>query len=65
MCFNEVSKKLDALGGTLTEIHDQVKLTNGRVQKLEQWRMFITGGLTILGLLFVPVLITLVNNWVK
>jgi hypothetical protein len=65
MCFEQVNSKLDALGGVLSEVHDQVTKTNGRVQVLERWRMFITGGLTVLGLLFVPVLITMVENWMK
>lgn len=35
---------------SLDEIKIQTKLTNGRVGRLEVWRGFITGGLTILSI---------------
>lgn len=30
---------------------DQTKLTNGRVRKLEVWKGFITGGITLLSII--------------
>ncbi len=33
------------------EVKDLQRATNGRVGRLEQWRSFITGGLTIIGLM--------------
>ena len=38
------------------EIKEQVKKTNGRVNKLEVWRGFITGGLAIIGLIIIPII---------
>ena len=43
----------------ISEIKSQVQQTNGRVDKLENWRWFITGGISILGLIVVPILIYL------
>lgn len=40
----------------LERIEKQTTATNGRVGKLENWRWFITGGLTILAIVVVPLL---------
>ena len=41
----------------LRVIREQTILTNSRVKNLELWRAFITGGLTIVGIMIVPILI--------
>jgi hypothetical protein len=43
----------------LQEILAQTKTTNGRVNALENWKWFITGGLTILSVLVIPMLLKL------
>lgn len=45
--MHEVVKRIDE---NVAEIKKQVLLTNGRVRKLEVWRGFITGGLTIVSI---------------
>ena len=45
--------------GELKIIREQTILTNSRVKNLELWSAYITGGLTILGILVVPILIKL------
>lgn len=54
--FKTINDKLD-------NITTKVENTNGRVQSLERWRMFIMGGLTILTLLFVPVVFLMIRQW--
>ena len=49
----------------LESIHDQVKTTNGRVQSLERWRSWITGGLAVLTIIMVPVVISVLLGWAK
>jgi len=41
-------------------ILDQVIKTNSRVDKLEVWRGFITGGLLIISIFIVPILLYLI-----
>ena len=47
-------EKLDA-------ILDQVRRTNGRVGRLENWRWMITGAIAVLTALVIPLLFTLVE----
>lgn len=51
--------------GDLIEIKEQVRKTNGRVNKLEGWQKFIQGGLAIITLLIVPILLFLISNYLK
>jgi hypothetical protein len=46
----------------LDEILHQVRATNGRVSKLENWRWFISGGITILTALVLPILLGLISR---
>ena len=48
----------------LQEIKEQVKLTNGRVQTLERWKAYITGGLAVVTILLVPILLSIANGWI-
>ena len=42
----------------LDKILAQTTAHNGRMRTLEQWRWFITGGLTILSILIVPIVLS-------
>jgi hypothetical protein len=50
---------------SLQRIENQTTLTNGRVNGLENWRSFITGGMAIISLIVLPMfawaLYTIVN----
>lgn len=46
----------------LREIKEQVKLTNGRVGSLENWRWFITGGLAIIAIIIIPLLFIIIQK---
>ncbi len=54
--FETINEKLDI-------ITVKVEDTNGRVQSLERWRMFIMGGLTILTVILVPVIFLMLRQW--
>lgn len=49
----------------MKEVRDQVRLTNGRVTRLEQFRWAMTGALLIIGMLIVPIFLDLVLNGVE
>ncbi len=63
MTDGELKLQFVSMHEKLDNIADKVADTNGRVQSLERWRMFIMGGLTILTLLFVPVMFLLLRQW--
>ncbi len=55
--LKEQNRVLDEIKLDGKETKKQAQTTNGRVGKLENWRSFITGGLTILTLMVVPIVI--------
>ncbi len=59
LIFEKMDNHHSAMEKQMDSIENQVKLTNGRVNKLENWRWFIMGGLGILSLLLVPVVVSL------
>lgn len=61
----ELDEKFNGLHDKLDMIHDQVKTTNGRVRALEKWRSFITGGLTVLSIIVVPILLFVITSLIK
>lgn len=57
----EIKLMFEAQGKSITEVHEdvkailtQTKLTNGRVNKLENWQSFIKGSIAILTVLVLP-----------
>lgn len=62
---NSIHAKLEELSRMQQLTLEQTTRTNGRVSKLENWRMFIVGGLTILASLFIPVLLMVVHEWIS
>lgn len=42
---------------SLIRIETQVRTTNGRVSRLENWRWFISGGLAVIALILVPIIL--------
>lgn len=45
------------------ELKEHAKTTNGRVNKLEDWRNRIVGGIVVLNILLVPVVIYVVIDF--
>lgn len=43
------------------EILAQVKKTNGRVGELERWQSFMKGGLSVLTIMFLPILLIVIK----
>lgn len=41
---------------SINELTEHVKKTNGRVSSLEKWQAYITGGMTVLTIIVVPLL---------
>jgi hypothetical protein len=58
----ELDNHFDEIKVTLTRIENQVVKTNGRVGSLENWRWLITGGLTVIVILIVPIILSIINN---
>jgi hypothetical protein len=42
------------------KVLDHVEKTNGRISKLELWRMYIMGGMSVIILMIVPILLFMV-----
>ena len=52
----EVREKWHDIANSLTRIELQTTTTNGRVSKLEKWQSFISGGMTVIVIIVVPLL---------
>lgn len=52
----EIKEMIDDVRNSLQRIEVQTTTTNGRVSKLENWKHFITGGMTVITLIIVPLL---------
>lgn len=63
-----MNQKIDDLLKDNKEAHDkileQVKKTNGSVAEIQKWRYLINGGLIVMNILFVPVLIWFLINFI-
>ena len=47
------------------QIKVQTTKTNGRVSSIENWRSFITGAISVLGALIVPIFLAMVYSYFK
>lgn len=52
----EIREKWHDITNSLSRIELQTSLTNGRVDKLERWRAFLAGCMTVITAFVVPVL---------
>lgn len=57
----ELDEKFDGLHEKLDLILAQTTKTNGRVNRLEVWRGFITGGLAIIAIVILPMIFLLIK----
>jgi len=65
----ELSDQLTTMAETASkeraQIWEQVKSTNSRVTKLEQWKWMITGAVAVLTTLVLPILFIVIRNWIQ
>ena len=55
---NQVIKLMfEDLKKDFSEVKTLVSATNGRVKKLELWRSYLTGGMSVITLLLIPIII--------
>jgi len=59
----EIKEFMEDIRRDLVEIKLQVKTTNGRVSALENWKWLITGGMSVLTILVVPIVLYLITHW--
>jgi cytochrome c-type biogenesis protein CcmH/NrfG len=52
----EIREKWHDIANSLSAILVQTTTTNGRVSRLENWKFFITGGMSVIILIVVPML---------
>ena len=48
---------------TLVRIETQTTRTNGNVRDLQKWRSFITGGLSVICIVLLPLIFMVVQNY--
>ena len=60
-----INEKFDENNRNHQSILEQVKYTNGSVRSLKIWRAYITGGFAVLSILFVPVLIYSIQQFMQ
>ena len=52
----------DKTEGTLKTILEQTTKTNGRVNKLEGWKMYLSGGIALFCLIILPVIFFVIKD---
>lgn len=57
----EIREMFEDVQDSLTRIEKQTTQTNGRVSKLENWRWFVAGGLTIITVVLLPVVFIIIQ----
>lgn len=60
--FEEINGRFNTQDQTLHKILEQAMKTNGRVSALEGWRGYITGGLTVVVIILVPLLLNILKK---
>lgn len=60
--YKKIIDMFDDIKKDSLEIKVHVASTNGRVKKLELWRSYIAGGMSVVILLLVPIAIKYVSN---
>lgn len=61
----EIDSFMQEIRETLIRIEAQTTKTNGRVSKLENWRGYITGGVSVIVIVLIPLLLMVVNTYFK
>ncbi len=60
----ELNTHFDEIKSSLDRIEEQTKKTNGRVSRLEGWKMYISGALAIITILIIPVVLFMVIQFI-
>lgn len=58
----ELNEKFTDIRETLAQILEQTKRTNGRISKLENWRAYVIGALSILTVLVLPIIFAVLSS---
>lgn len=58
-----IDERFGAIGESLNRIETQTTKTNGRVRSLEVWKGVITGALSIITILILPIFFVIFKSW--
>ena len=47
------------------EIIEHQKFTNGRIRKLEAWKMMVVGGLIFVNVIAIPILLMVISKYIS
>jgi hypothetical protein len=61
----EIDTFIEGIHEKLDLILTQTTKTNGRVNSLENWKGFITGGLAIITIVIIPLTFIVISNLIK
>lgn len=61
----KLDAKVDTIMGRQVEIKTQVEKTNGRVTKLEDWKSFMLGGMTVIASMLIPMFLAWFGSQLK
>lgn len=60
---NLIEHKIDDLKKDIRELKEIGIRTNGRIGTLERWRSYMTGAISVLTLLVIPIVLKIVSEW--